>query len=722
MLQATIKKGKVLPENVPAPNVSDGAVLIKVVNSCISAGTELSAVSSSSQSLIRKALEQPEKVKKMFNLARSEGISRVVSKIRGKLEEAKPIGYSLSGVVIGLGKGVTKFKIGDKVTAAGAGRANHAEFVDVPENLVVKMPDNVDFAPASSVAIGAIAMQGIRRADLQIGEYCVVLGTGILGLLTVQMLKASGIRVIAVDLDTHRLALASEFGAELIINAGNENPVDIVNNYTGGYGADCVIFTAATHSSKPLSQAFQMCRRKGKVVLVGVAGMQINREDMYAKELDFQISTSYGPGRYDSNYEEKGLDYPYSYVRWTEGRNMREYLRLIANGAVNLEKIIERKYPISDVESAFDALNSPVNRPLMIILDYGDVSEISNILNASSSIERKVVLNNTKVNRDVINIALIGAGNFATGMHLPNLQKLSDKYRLRAVVDIDGLRAKSVAQQYKADYAATDYDEVLRDSDVDLVLITTRHNLHAPFVLKALEAGKHAFVEKPLATNPEDLSEIEKFYKDEVQAKPIVMPGFNRRFSKYAQEMKRHTSRRINPLFIRCRMNAGYLPLEHWVFQEGGRIIGELCHIIDLTTFFTESTIESISVESMTPITEKYSSTDNKSVILKYQDGSVAHLDYFSVGSSEYPKEQVEIHFDGKTLVMDDYKNLIGYGMKINEIQTSVSNKGHKEELERLYETLTGNTKAWPIELWDMIQTTKATFSIADELELTENK
>ncbi len=719
MLQATIKKGKVLPEQVPAPNVSEGAVLIKVVNSCISAGTELSAVSSSSQSLIRKALEQPEKVKKMLNMARSEGISSVIAKIKGKLEESKPIGYSLSGIVIGTGKGVTRFRIGDKVAAAGAGRANHAEFVDVPENLVVKMPEKIDYSAASSVAIGAIAMQGVRRANLQIGEFCVVLGTGILGLLTVQMLKASGIRVIAIDLDEHRLELSAKLGAELTVNAGNENPVEIVNNYTGGYGADCVIFTAATHSSEPLSQAFRMCRRKGKVVLVGVAGMQINREDMYAKELDFQISTSYGPGRYDNNYEEKGLDYPYAYVRWTEGRNMSEYLRLIANKQISLDKIIEKVFPISEVQSAFEALNNSANRPLMIVLDYGNIDNknIQAISKLSLNLERKIILNNVILDKNIVNVALIGAGAFATGMHLPNLQKLANKYKLRAVVDIDGLRAKSIAQQYNADYASTDYEEVLKDADIDLVLITTRHNLHAPFVLKALEAGKHAFVEKPLATNFDDLKKIENFYSDGISQKPVVTVGFNRRFSKYAQEIKKHTSKRINPLLIRYQMNAGYLPLEHWVFDEHGRIIGELCHIIDLATFFTESEIESISVESLSPKTEKYSPSDNKSVILKYKDGSLAHMDYFAIGSSEYPKEHLEVHFDGKTIVMNDYKSLKGYGIKIEEIKTSASEKGHKEELERLYETLKGNTQNWPIELWDMIQTTQATFYIADETE-----
>lgn len=710
MLQAIVRKGKVFGEIVPAPLVSKGSLLIKVVNSCISAGTEISGITISGKPLIKRALEQPQSVLKVLDMVKSDGIAKVYAKIKGKLDAGNPTGYSISGVVIAVGEGVTGFAVGEHVAAAGAGIANHAEYVDVPVNLVMKMPEGMKFTEASTVTLGGIAMQGVRRAGLQMGEFAVVVGAGILGLLSVQMLRLSGVRVAVSDLDERRLLIARELGAELTFNPEKENAVEIVTNWSNGYGADAVIFTAATTSSEPLSQSFRMTRKKGKVILVGVAGMEIKREDIYPKELDFLISTSYGPGRYDVNYEEKGLDYPYSYVRWTENRNMTEYLRLVHSGAIKLDKMIDAIYSIEKVEDAFESLKSSEKKPLMVLLDYGmpDLEK----LDFYREHNRKVVLNSKPATRDVLNIALVGAGGFATGMHLPNIAKMSDKYRLYAVVDKIGLKAKSVAQQYNAAYATSNIDDILQDESVDLVLIATRHDSHAELTLKSLRAGKHVFVEKPLATTIEDLEKIKLFYENAEADKPILLTGFNRRFSKYAEEIRKHTNRRINPMVIHYRMNAGYIPLEHWVHENGGRIIGEACHIIDLMTSFTQSKIISISVESMSPKTNHYSASDNKSIILKYADGSICSIEYFANGSKELSKEYMEIHFDGKSIILDDYKCLKGFGLKLNEISTPTSQKGQYEELEALYETLKGTKKEWPIELWDMFQTTEVTFAI----------
>ncbi|PHS40061.1 MAG: oxidoreductase [Sulfurovum sp.] len=709
MIQAIVKKGKVLGETVPSPNVSKGSVLIKVVNSCISAGTEMSGVQASGKSLIKRALEQPIRVKKVIGMVKSDGISKAYAKVKGKLNSGNPTGYSISGVVIAVGGGVTEFQVGDSVAAAGAGLANHAEFVDVPKNLVMRMPDKMSFEDASTVTLGGIAMQGVRRANMKMGEFCIVIGTGILGLLAIQMLRLSGVRVIAVDLDENRLQIAKECGAEIVINPLNEDSVETVANYTGGHGADAVLFTAATNSSEPLSQAFQMTRKKGQVILVGVVGMQINREDMYTKELDFLISTSYGPGRYDHVYEEKGCDYPYAYVRWTENRNMTEYLRLVSTGAIKLEKLINAIYSIEQVTEAFESLDRP-QKPLMVFLDYGkaELLELDNYLNH----DKKVIVNHNPINKDIINIALVGAGGFATGMHLPNIDKLSDKYKLYAVMNRTGYKAKVVAEQYNANYATTNYEDILNDKNVDLVLISTRHDSHAELTLQALNAGKHVFVEKPLATTQEELDKIKVFYESDILNKPVLFTGFNRRFSRYTDEIKKYTDNRINPLLIRYRMNAGFIPLDHWVHGDGGRMVGEACHIIDLMTSLVNSKIESISVESLTPNTDKYSSSDNKSIILKYQDGSVASIEYFAIGGKGLSKEFMEVHFDGKSIIMDDYKSLKGYDVKLNEITTDLSEKGQFEELEVLYETLKGNTKEWPIEFWDMLQTTESTFLI----------
>lgn len=711
MIQAIVKKGKVLGEQISAPQVSKGSLLIKVVNSCISAGTEVSGVQSSGQSLIKKALAQPDKVIKVLNMVANDGIASTYAKVKDKLDSGYPTGYSISGVVIAVGEGINGFEVGDCVAAAGAGLANHAEYVDVPHNLVIKMPKDMSFADASTVTLGGIALQGVRRADMKLGEMCVVVGAGILGLLAVQILRLSGVRVAVTDFDDRRLDIAKEYGAELIINPSREDVVETITNWSDGHGADSVLFTAATGSSEPLSQSFQMCKKKGKVILVGVVGMEIKREDMYAKELDFLISTSYGPGRYDKNYEEKGLDYPYSYVRWTENRNMTEYLRLVHTDAIKLGKLIDAKYTIEQVTEAFESLQAPGAKPLMILLHYGmaDLTKLDMYLNH----DRKVILNTNPIQKNIINVALIGAGGFATGMHLPNIAKLSNKYKLHAVMNRTGHKAKMVAEQYKASYATTNYDDILNDKDVDLVLISTRHDSHAYLVLKALQAGKHVFVEKPLATIQEDLEKIKAFYESDSSNKPVLFTGFNRRFSKYTTEIKKHTGNRINPMMIRYRMNAGFIPLDHWVHDDGGRIVGEACHIIDLMTALTNNKIESISVESLTPKTDSYSNSDNKSITLKYADGSVASIEYFANGSKELSKEFMEIHFDGKSIVMDDYKSLKGYGVKLHEIKEDLSQKGQYEELEALYDALKGN-KEWPIELWDMIQTTEMTFAIHD--------
>jgi predicted dehydrogenase len=555
-------------------------------------------------------------------------------------------------------------------------------------------------------------MHGVRRADLKFGEYCVVIGTGILGLLSIQMLKNSGIRVAALDLDNKRLAIAKELGVELALNPSAEDALKIVESWTEGLGADAVLFTAATSSSEPLSQAFKMCKRKGKVVLVGVSGMEIKRDDIYSKEIDLQISTSYGPGRYDKAYELKGIDYPYAYVRWTENRNMSEYLRLVHESYIKLDKLINAVYPADKMTAAFESLQNPDNRPVIVLLDYG--LPVQNDVQPRCS-ERTIQINQAIIaKKGIIKVALIGAGSFATGMHLPNMAKIPDKYKLIAVMDQNGHTAKSVATQFGAQYATTDFSEIINDSSIDLLLIATRHNSHASLTLQGLNAGKHIFVEKPLATNEEDLDKIVQFYKEKGVAHPVLMVGFNRRFSKYAQEIKQHTDKRINPLFIHYRMNAGYIPLDHWIHEDGGRIIGEGCHIIDLMGFFVGFSVKSISFESLEPKTNKFSSSDNKSIILKYEDGSIATIEYFAVGNKNVSKEYLEIHFDEKSIIMENYKNLYGYNIKIKPIRTKRSEKGHFEEIECLYNALMSPLNSSPIDLESLIETTHITFALAE--------
>jgi predicted dehydrogenase len=438
---------------------------------------------------------------------------------------------------------------------------------------------------------------------------------------------------------------------------------------------------------------------------------------MYKKELDFLISTSYGPGRYDADYEERGLDYPYAYVRWTENRNMEEYLRLLARKKINVVPLIEATYPIMEVEKAFSSLQKP-ERPLMVILDYGD--DLPDCLEALAKQPRKLAIPNRteKTGLKQVRVGLIGAGGFAMGMHLPNLQKLSGKYKIRAICSRTGANAKAAATKFGSEYSTTDYHEIFADPEIDLVMICTRHNLHGKMVLESLKAGKHTFVEKPLCITKAEIEAIKEFFnlKSENQRPklPLLMVGFNRRFSKYACEVKKHVQNRINPLFIHYRMNAEYIPRDHWVHtgEGGGRIIGEACHLIDLFSYLTGSPIKAYSSAVLRPATKSITFSDNKSIILEYEDGSVASLDYFAVGSKGLPKEWLEIHFDEKSIIVDDYKSIKGYGVKVTDVNSKAPDKGQFEELEELYRCLNGKNKGWPIRLESLIETTEITFGL----------
>jgi predicted dehydrogenase len=450
-----------------------------------------------------------------------------------------------------------------------------------------------------------------------------------------------------------------------------------------------------------------MCRKKGKVVLVGVVGMEINREDMYTKELDFLISTSYGPGRYDESYEQKGVDYPYPYVRWTENRNMDAYLKLLADQKIDIIPLIEKEYDIEKAPLAYEELKVEGNKPLIVLLKYNQEQK--------DEIERKIDIGVKPIKKSGrINIAIIGAGSFAKGIHLPNLMKLKDSYNLYAIASRTGSNAKSIAQRYKANYATTDYKELLKDNAVDAVIITTRHNLHAPLAIESLKAGKAVFLEKPMALNRNELDDLVKVINE--TEKPFMV-GFNRRFSHYAREAKRHVSTRINPMIINYQMNAGYIPLDHWVHTEegGGRIIGEACHVFDLFNYFTDAEVESISANSISPRTNHYTSQDNVVITLKYKDGSVCSLTYTALGNTQHQKECCQIYFDGKIIIIDDYQKLTGYGLNLKTIQNPEPDKGQREEMIDFAKFAKGEITP-PIPLWQMIQATEISFRVSEML------
>lgn len=708
MKQVLIKAGSAVVEDVPAPHVGHKNILVRVTHSCISVGTEMAGVKMSGLPLYRRALKQPENVKRVLEMMRDQGVKRTMDRVMGKLSAGSATGYSAAGVVIEVGNEVDGFAVGDRVACAGAGIANHAELIDVPVNLALKVPDGLDTGIASTVTLGAIAMQGIRRAQPTLGETVVVVGLGILGQISAQMLSANGCRVIGVDLDPWRIQLALENGMDIGINPGEENYIERVLKYTDGMGADAVIVTAATESDQVISEAMQACRKKGRVVLVGDVGLDLNRADFYKKELDFLISSSYGPGRYDPVYEEGGQDYPIAYVRWTENRNMQAYIDLLARGKVKLGNLYRQLYPINKASEAYDVLKGGGERPLLVLLEYPERDGFRS---------SRVHLRAPAAKSGKIRIALAGASSFAQGMHLPNIAKLEDQFILQSVMSRTGANARAVASQYGAVYCTSDYEEILKDDEVDLVMVTTRHDLHGSMVLEALRAGKHVFVEKPLALKEEELAEIEHFY-DEHPHGPLLMVGFNRRFSPAVQTVRSILKNRTTPIIANYRMNAGYIPLEHWVHgsEGGGRNIGEACHIYDLFNFLTgTSKLDGINAYSVTPESKQWSRNDNFVATLKYADGSVCTLTYTALGDKSYPKERMEVFADGKVIFMDDYKSVVVHGVKHKGWSSSAVQKGQMEELETLSATLLTGA-AWPISLEDQLQVSRTSFEIERQI------
>jgi len=711
--QVLIRQGQAVVEEIPAPQVEPGTVLVQVDHSCISIGTEMSGIKMTSLPLWKRALKQPENVKKVVEMAVSQGLSRTASVVQGRLSSGQATGYSAAGTVLEVGAGINDLQPGDRVACAGAQCAHHAEIIRVPRNLTVPIPDQLDFAAASTVTLGAIALQGIRRAQPTLGETFVVLGLGILGQLTAQMLKANGCKVIGTDLDRQRIAIAQQWGMDIGIHPDDGNNIEQVMRLTEGLGADGVIITAATPSDEVISTAFRMCRKKGRVVLVGDVGLNLNRADFYQKELDFFISTSYGPGRYDNHYEEQGLDYPVAYVRWTENRNLAEYLRLVAQSKVQVIPLITATYPIEQATLAYEALKDGEQRPLMVLLSYPSSPNNTQLL--------RVVPNPTAqpAGSNQIRIAVVGAGGFAKGMHLPNLQALSASYHIQAIMSRTGHNATATARQFEANYATTDYQKVLSDREVDAVILTTRHHLHASMTLDALKAGKHVLVEKPLALTQQELAEIEKFYSalDPASGAPILLTGFNRRFSPHARRIYELIQSRSNPMILNYRMNAGYVPLDHWVHGEegGGRNIGEACHIYDLFTYLTGSKVVAVTAQAINPTTGYYSCRDNFVATMTLADGSVATLTYTALGSKDYPKEQLEAFVDGKVLVLNDYKQLTVSGTKAKGVETKVVDKGHKAQLEAFAQAIQQGSD-WPIPLWQQVQATEVALRVEAEL------
>ena len=668
----------------------------------------MAGVRSSALPLWKRAMMHPDEVKQVMSMVAEQGIRRIHRMVRSKITSGTALGYSAAGTVMEVGDGVSDLHQGDRVACAGAQCAHHAEVIRVPRNLVTKIPENIDFARASTVTLGAIAMQGVRRMSPTMGEAFVVLGLGIIGQITVRLLKANGCRVIGVDLDQNRVRLAKEGGADAAFHPSNEDAVQHAFRLTDGYGADGVVVTAASSDDMLISQAFQMCRKKGRVVLVGDVGLNINREDIFKKELDFLISTSYGPGRYDPTYEEGGIDYPLPYVRWTENRNMSEYLRLVAGNQIQLAPLISKIVDIDQASQAYADLKTG-NQDLLVLLHYPDSKEVSatsrKVMNSSAASRRS----------EALRVALVGAGGFAKGMHLPNMESLPDRFHLHAVMSRTGHNAQATAKQFGAEYATTDISQIIGDPEVDVLLIATRHNLHAAMVLEGLRAGKHVIVEKPLALTQKEVDDIQAFYQQNPTG-PVLMTGFNRRFSPHVKRMREIIVERSSPMIINYRMNAGHIPLDNWVHGEegGGRNLGEACHIYDLFTYLTGARAEAVSSHAIRPATGHYGSTDNFVATMRFADGSIATLTYTALGSKAYPKERMEVYVDGKVLILDDYRTLDIVGTSQKGVKTRMIDKGQKQELVEFANCILNGTE-WPIPLWQQIQATEIALRVEEQ-------
>ncbi|MCX8500459.1 MAG: Gfo/Idh/MocA family oxidoreductase [Alphaproteobacteria bacterium] len=691
MKQVLIKAGSVQVTEVPPPALSAKEILVRVEHSCISSGTELAGMRMSGLPLYRRALKQPENLAKVMMMVKEQGLKRTIDRVQGKLAAGTPTGYSAAGTVVAVGSLVTGFSPGERVACAGAGIANHAEYIAVPVNLAVAVPPEVSLSDAATVTLGAIALQGVRRANPLLGETFLVIGLGILGQLTVQFLAAQGCRVIGVDLDRERLAVARDNGLDWAIDPNTEDTVERVLKLTDGFGADGTIITAASSSNSIIREAMNSCRRKGRVVLVGDVGLDLKREDFYRKELDFLISCSYGPGRYDPVYEEGGQDYPLPFVRWTENRNMAAYLGLLAQGRVRLAPLQGQHYPIDSAATAYEALNHGIDgkKPLYGLLDYpkreGD---------ATTRLAMPMIASGRRSSDGKIRVALVGASSFAQAVHLPNLAKLDGFFTLRAVMSRTGSNARAVAQQHGFDYCTSDLAEVLADDQVDLVLIANRHNLHGSMTLAALRAGKNVFVEKPLALSAAEVSAIEDFYAaDSTAAKPLLRVGYNRRYAPAIAQVKQALRGRTTPLMISYRMNVGYIPPESWLHGEegGGRNLGEACHIYDLFSALVEGARPiSVSATSVTPAGSQWQKNDNFVATLGYSDGSVATLNYCAMGHSSCPKEVMEIIADGKNIQMDDFRSVKVFAAKARQWKSKLIDKGQFAEIRNLGEVLTG--------------------------------
>nr|UXE41703.1 inositol 2-dehydrogenase/D-chiro-inositol 3-dehydrogenase [uncultured bacterium] len=704
---------------VPAPRPGLGEVLVRVGASLVSAGTERMVVEFAEKNIVQKAFARPDLVRQVLNNAAREGILSTISSVRNRLDTDMALGYSNAGEVLEVGADVREFKAGDRVACAGGGYAVHAEFVRIPRNLAVRIPANtssrpeIEFEEAAFTTVGAIGLQGLRLANSQLGETVAVIGLGLIGLLVAQLASAAGCAVVGMDIDEQRCQLAQELGCRLTARSA-EQMRSMVAAVTGAKGADSVLITASTKSNEPVILAGDIARERGRVVVVGAVGLEIPRKTYYEKELSFYVSRSYGPGRYDPDYEQFGRDYPIGYVRWTENRNMQAFLQLLADGRIDVKKLITHRFDIQRADKAYELIAGRIGEQFTgVIIQYP----------ANASASRHIALTGTgeagTPAAGKVTVGMLGAGNFATAVLLPVLKNTAN-LELVGLATASGASARAAGSRYGFSYCSSDYKEVLRDSQINTIVIATRHNLHAQQVNAALEAGKHVFCEKPLCVCDEELRQVSHTYhrSRSADAKPLLVVGYNRRFAPLAVQMRDFLRAAGEPLMMNYRVNAGFLPATHWTQtpEEGaGRIIGEVCHFVDFLVWLSGEQATSVYASAL-PNGGKYSN-DNLVAALEFENGSVGTVTYVANGDKSFPKERVEAFSGGCVATLDDYRMLTT--LRAGRQQTFRSrlsqDKGHADQWKEFARAICSGSPA-PISFNEIVNVSRACLRILDSL------
>jgi predicted dehydrogenase/threonine dehydrogenase-like Zn-dependent dehydrogenase len=720
-LLQNLRSGETLVVDVPVPVPQPGEALVKNYASLVSAGTERMLVEFSEKSLVGKARSRPDLVRQVLDKARREGLLTTAEAAFNRLDQPMPLGYSSAGEIVRVGEGLAGFKVGQRVACAGGGYAVHAEYVSVPRNLLTPLPDGVEYEPAAFTTLGAIAMHGFRLTEVQLGERVAVIGLGLLGLLAVQIAAAAGCQVLGIDLDPRRVSLAESLGGQAVLR---EQAEEAAASFSRGRGCDAVLICADTASNDPIELAGVIARDRARVVATGAVGLHLPRKIYFEKELSFINSRSYGPGRYDSSYEEGGHDYPIGYVRWTEGRNMEAFVDLLASGRVDAGALITHRFPLEQAPQAYQLITGKKGEPFLgVLLTYppGSGAELSTVQEwdkASPPTASPIDTLPPAPAVDQVRLGMVGAGSFASAVMLPALKKV-EKIHLEAITSASGLTAQTAQTRFGFRRSASTAEEIFADASINTVAILTRHNLHAAQTLAALSAGKHVFCEKPLALNRQELEKIEALLQsDPAEAAPLLMVGFNRRFAPLAQEMYAFIKDRQEPLAAHYRVNAGYLPLSHWLHdptQGGGRIIGEGCHFIDFLTFLVGQPPDAVSAQAL-PDLGRYRE-DNVVLTFTFPDGSIGTVSYLANGDKAFPKERVEVFSSGRAAALDDFRSLelVSGGRRRTRTSRLRQDKGHQAEWQAFARAILDRGPA-PIPYSQLFGVHRAAFAAVEAL------